>query len=100
MAQKSVQERLEAMERKLAQQRARLQALKARSAMTERKRDTRRKILAGVLLIDGLHNDQTPPLVRQWIVNRINQAYPEGRNRELFEDLGVYENFQELKAVL
>jgi len=40
-------ERLAALERKQAQIKARIQALKARDSMQERKDDTRRKVLVG-----------------------------------------------------
>ena len=87
MAQKTVQEKLEAMERKLAQQRARLQALKARSAVSERKRDTRRKILVGALALNAYANDQTPQIHKDFLKELLETGLTKPRDLELFDFL-------------
>lgn len=71
---------LEKAQRQLEQAKARVQKLKARARSEERKRDTRRKvILGGILLAEARRDPATAQRVRQWIA-----ALPE-RDRALFD---------------
>ena len=59
---------LEKAQRQLEQAKARVQKLKARARSEDRKRDTRRKIiLGGILLAEARRDPAIAQRVRQWI---------------------------------
>lgn len=61
---------LERAQRQLEQAKARVQKLKAKARSQERKRDTRRKvILGGLLLAEARRDPIMAQRVRQWIAN-------------------------------
>lgn len=61
---------MEKAQRQLEQAKARVQKLKAKARSEDRKRDTRRKvILGGILLAEARQDPATAQRVRQWIAN-------------------------------
>lgn len=57
MAKKSPEERLQALEAKKAQLQARISREKSKAKTEERKRDTRRKIVAGAIVLEHAQKD-------------------------------------------
>lgn len=66
-------ERIEAARKKLDQARERLKALEARATQEERKRDTRRKIILGGLLLDAADKEERFSALRDELVTRITR---------------------------
>lgn len=66
-------ERIEAARKKLDQARERLKALEARAVQEERKRDTRRKIILGGLLLDAAAKEERFAALRDELVTRIKR---------------------------
>jgi len=77
-------ERLAALERKQAQIKARIQALKARDSMQERKDDTRRKVLVGGFVMAQLREKGIHVRELTFEGVRFADALKADRDRELF----------------
>lgn len=75
-----IEERIEAQRKKIEQEKARLQQLQSRAKGEERKKDTRRKIVAGALVLSA--KDER---IAQWLKDQI-AGLPD-RDRELFKGL-------------
>ena len=84
---KKKKEELEKMERKLAQQTARFEALKRKMAIEERKRDTRRKILAGALVLNAYADERTPQIHKDFLKELLEKGLTQPRDLELFDFL-------------
>ncbi len=72
---------LERAEKRYAQARARLQALKNREAAKQRKLDTRRKVILGGALIDLATRDDAAALM----LDRLVRNLPREQDRKAFE---------------
>lgn len=72
---------LQKAERQLAQAKARLQALKNREALAERKADTRRKVILGGALMDLATRDSSAAAM----VDRLLRNLPRDRDRAAFD---------------
>jgi len=72
---------LERAQKRYAQARARLQALKNREAAKQRKLDTRRKVILGGALIDLATRDDTAALM----LDRLLRNLPREQDRKAFE---------------
>lgn len=80
---KSPQEKLAELQQKQDQLKARIQKEKAKLASDERKRDTRRKIIAGALALE--HADQNPDSEFASILRKLlNRHVERNQDRELF----------------
>ncbi len=73
---------------KLAEVQARIEALKARAAKIEgrqkaqeRKAETRRKVLAGAMI---LHHRQTDEKARSWVDRKLDEFLERDQDRALF----------------
>lgn len=73
---------LERAEKRYAQAKARLQALKNREAAKERKLDTRRKVILGGALIDLAARDSNAAAM----LDRLVRNLPRDQDRKTFED--------------
>ena len=73
---------LERAEKRYAQAKARLQALKNREAARERKLDTRRKVILGGALIDLAARDSNAAAM----LDRLVRNLPRDQDRKTFED--------------
>lgn len=72
---------LQKAERQLAQAKARLQALRNREALAERKADTRRKVILGGALLDLATRDSSAAAM----VDRLLRNLPRDRDRAAFD---------------
>lgn len=72
---------LERAEKRYAQAKARLQALRNRAATQERKLDTRRKVILGGALVDLAARDSTAAAM----LNRLVRNLPREQDRKAFE---------------
>ena len=75
---------------------ARQKAIRARVAKKERARDTRRKILVGILLLHRMENDpENGPRFRLWLRKEL-PGFLRETDRKLFDDiLGEGNNTEE-----
>ena len=71
----SPNERIDALRKKAEQFLARAKAIEARNSQTERKADTRRKIILGGLLIDAAGKDESFARVLQSLLGRIERDH-------------------------
>jgi len=78
-----IQERIEAQQKKIEQEKARLQQLQSRAKQEERRRDTRRKILAGALVLAAAKED---PRIADWLEKQVKEKLSADRDRELFKN--------------
>ena len=80
------EQQLEAAKQKAQQRQARAQAtldrLRQRDAEQSRKRDARRKILAGAVMLQGLDDER-----RQGILAQLDEFLTKDRDRALFPEL-------------
>ena len=63
----------------------RLKAIEAKSMVQNRKDDTRRKILAGSVILQHLTSGE--PKVRAWLRKELDKALTKERDRALFAEL-------------
>jgi hypothetical protein len=81
----TIDERIAALETKLKQERAKKQKIEARLRATEHKRrraeDTRRKILAGALVLELMERDES---TRQRFLQRLDNYLTRPDDRSLF----------------
>jgi predicted membrane chloride channel (bestrophin family) len=80
MAKKTV-EQIERLKQRKAQLEARLQMLEARQRTQDRKRDTRRKVLAGAMI---LHQVETRRFPRDEFIRMMDEFLTRDYDRELF----------------
>lgn len=93
---KSPQEKLAELQAKEAQLKARIQKEKAKLASDERKRDTRRKIIAGALALE--HAEQNPDSEFAAVFRKLlNRHVERDQDRELF-DLRLRESHSQQAA--
>lgn len=83
MARKTIEQQKEELSKKKEQIEARLKALDARQTLQERKDDTRRKILAGAIV---LHHAKLKPDFQKWLAGELNRSLDKPHDRALFED--------------
>jgi len=83
MASKTPQEQREELLKKKQQLENRLKALDARQTAQERKDDTRRKILAGAIV---LHHATLKPDFQKWLAGELNRSLDKPHDRALFAD--------------
>ena len=83
MARKSPQEQRDELLKKKQQLENRLKALEARQNLKDRKDDTRRKILAGAIV---LHHAKLKPDFQKWLADELNRSLDKPQDRALFED--------------
>ncbi|WP_300587430.1 mobilization protein [Marivita sp.] len=76
---------LERAEKRYAQAKARLQALRNREATRQRKLDTRRKVILGGALIDLAERDDTAAAM----LDRLIRNLPREQDRKAFADWDV-----------
>lgn len=81
MARRTIQERLEAERKKLEEQKAKVARLQAKTRESERKRNTRRKVLAGALLLERV---QTNPQIKEWFETELEGFLTRESDRKLF----------------
>lgn len=79
---KSVAEKVAALQRQKAQIEARLGQLKAREKSIERKRDTRRKVIAGAYALEHCEFD---PAFKATLFGLLDQYVERPGDRELFD---------------
>ena len=85
---KAVEARWEARERAEKQeQMAKMEALKRQESTAERKRNTRKKILAGTLALNALRDGSMPADVKDFLKNALNEKLTQPRDRKLFDFL-------------
>jgi len=83
MVRKTPQEQREELLKKKQQLENRLKALDAWQTTQERKDDTRRKILAGAIV---LHHAKLKPDFQKWLADEMNRSLDKPHDRALFED--------------
>lgn len=83
MARKTVEEQKAELEKRKKQLENRIKALEAKQVMQDRKDDTRRKILAGAIV---LHHAKLKPDFKKWLASELNRALEKPHDRALFED--------------
>ena len=83
MARKSPQEQRDELLKKKQQIENRIKALEARQNLQDRKDDTRRKILAGAIV---LHHAKLKPDFQKWLSDELNRSLDKPQDRALFED--------------
>ena len=83
MARKTPQEQREKLLKQKQQLENRLKVLDAKQTLQERKDDTRRKILAGAIV---LHHATLKPDFQKWLAGELNRALEKPHDRALFED--------------
>lgn len=83
MARKTMEEQKAELLRRKAQLENRLKALEARQTTQERKDDTRRKILAGAIV---LHHAKLKPDFKKWLAGELNRSLDKPHDRALFDD--------------
>lgn len=83
MARKTPQEQREELLKQKQQLEKRLKALDARQTAQERKDDTRRKILAGAIV---LHHAKLKPDFKKWLAGELTKALDKPHDRALFTD--------------
>jgi len=83
MARKTVEEQKAELEKRKKQIENRLKALEAKQTLQERKDDTRRKILAGAIV---LHHAKLKPDFQKWLSGELNRALDKPHDRALFKD--------------
>jgi len=76
---------LERAEKRYAQAKARLQALKNREATRQRKLDTRRKVILGGALLDLAERDSSAAAM----LDRLIRNLPREQDRKAFADWGM-----------
>jgi len=76
------EERLRKIEEKQARLKAEAQRLKARTRQNRRKRETRRKILAGAMVLDWVERGE---LAEQLFLSGIDQFLTRDHERALFD---------------
>ena len=79
------EERRRKLQEKQARIKAELQRLDARERETERKRDTRRKILLGALLQDIMDRGEVVTTRREIIMAKLERFLERDRDRALFD---------------
>lgn len=77
-------DRLKRLQQRRDQLNAQLAALEARNRQSEKKRDDRRKILLGALVMSDLPER---PELRAWLVNRLPGFLTRSEDKKLFADL-------------
>jgi hypothetical protein len=82
MSRKTPEEKLQELEQKKAQLAAQITRTKAQVRGQERKRDTRRKIIAGALALE--HAEQNPDF-RKELTRLLEQHVTRPQDRELFD---------------
>lgn len=87
MALTTVEKKFLRMQEKQEQTAQTLQKLRKKIVETTRKRDNRRKILAGVVLLNLLRDDSVPQPLKDIIKERIKRTYPAPRDRKLFDNI-------------
>lgn len=83
MARKTPQEQREKLLKQKQQLENRLKVLDAKQTLQERKDDTRRKILAGAIV---LHHATLKPDFQKWLAGELNRALDKPHDRALFKD--------------
>ena len=83
MARKTVEEQKAELEKRKKQLENRIKALEAKQTTQERKDDTRRKILAGAIV---LHHATLKPDFQKWLAGELNRALEKPHDRALFAD--------------
>ncbi len=83
MARKTVEEQKTELEKRKKQLENRIKALEAKQTMQERKDDTRRKILAGAIV---LHHAKLKPDFQKWLADELNRSLDKPHDRALFEN--------------
>jgi hypothetical protein len=80
------QERLQKAEQRRARERRRLQRLQQQLSENERKRDTRRKILVGALVLEYADRmeEQGDATWQRWLDELLDQRLTQDDDRELF----------------
>lgn len=81
MARRTVDEMLEAEADKIEKAKARIARLKAKKRETTRKQDTRRKILAGSLLLERIESDER---IKAWFERELDGFLTRDSDRKLF----------------
>lgn len=85
----------EALKRRLEQTRARLETLEARYSAAARKRDTRRKIIVGALLIDAAARDPNFKAILEGLLATLERPH----DRRPFEGWSPPENGAAIQSV-
>ncbi|MCA1807304.1 MAG: mobilization protein [Actinobacteria bacterium] len=78
----TLEERIEAKERKLQQEKAKLQKLKAKQNTEKRKQDTRRKIIVGAVVLEHIEHDER---FAKYVTSLLNKKVTGMRDRELLD---------------
>jgi membrane-bound lytic murein transglycosylase len=81
MARRTVDEMLEAEADKIEKAKARIARLKAKKRESTRKQDTRRKILAGSLLLERIESDER---IKAWFERELDGFLTRDSDRKLF----------------
>lgn len=76
----SLEEKIVAKKKKIEQERARLLQLEAKARSDERKRETRRKIVVGAVMLKAAATDER---LKRWLMQQV-AATAADRDKELF----------------
>lgn len=82
MGRKSIEERIKEAEKKLASEKENLSKLRAQKKQEERKKDTRRKVLLGAMLMEWMENEKT----REAVKNKMEEFLKREKDKELFDE--------------
>ncbi|NTD85730.1 mobilization protein [Agrobacterium tumefaciens] len=81
MARRSIDQRIAELEEQA-------KALKARKSETDRANDTRRKVILGTMLMQGIEGDgETSKLLRNWLAQELPGQLTRDHDREIFAEL-------------
>ncbi len=81
MARRTIDEQLEAERKKLEEQKAKVARLQGKKRERQRKTDTRRKVLAGALLLERIETDDR---LRMWFEAQIDEFLTRDSDRKVF----------------
>lgn len=81
--------KLDALEDQIAALQHKKKLMMAKAKQVERKRDTRRKVLLGALILEEMNKDTT----RKFIRERLDKFLTRKGDHELFDDTWWYETF-------
>lgn len=84
MPRRSLEQKLEAARKKKSQLDNQIKLIKAKLSTVERKKDTRRKILLGALVMHLIDNGV---LKEDWVMGHLDRFLTKEKDRTLFEQL-------------
>ena len=83
-----LRKQIDGIETRRQQLDAQKQKLEARLKTNEKKRDTRRKILLGALVLDSIEGEQpTDPMIAEWVKEHLPDFLTRDGDKAIFQDI-------------